>query len=36
MNIFIMILVVLFMGAYYMMDSPSARITEHETEYAID
>ena len=35
MNIFIMILVVLFMAGYYVMDSPSQKIQEHETEYAI-
>lgn len=35
MNIFIMILVVLFMAGYYVMDSPSQKIREHETEYAI-
>lgn len=35
MNIFIMILVALFMAGYYMMDSPSQRIEKHETQYAI-
>lgn len=35
MNIFIMILVMLFMAGYYVMDSPSQKIQEHETEYAI-
>lgn len=35
MNIFIIILVVLFMGAYYMMDAPNIRNTIQETEQAI-
>ncbi len=35
MNIFIIILVVLFMGVYYVMDSPNARNIVQETEYAI-
>ncbi len=35
MNIFIMILVVLFMAGYYVMDSPSQKIQEHDTEYSI-
>lgn len=35
MNIFIMILVALFMAGYYMMDSPNQKIQEQETEYAI-
>ncbi len=35
MNIFIMILVALFMAGYYLMDSPSQKIRAHETEYAI-
>ena len=35
MNIFIMILVALFMAGYYMIDSPSQRIKKHETQYAI-
>ncbi len=36
MNIFIMILVALFMAGYYIIDSPSQKIQEHETEYAIE
>ena len=36
MNIFIMILVVLFMAGYYIIDSPSQKIAEHETEYAVE
>lgn len=36
MNIFIMILVVLFMAGYYMMDSPSQRVQQQETEYAVN
>lgn len=35
MNIFIMFLVVIFMAGYYMFDSPSQRVSPHETEYAI-
>lgn len=35
MNIFIMILVTLFMGAFYMMASPNMRIAKHETENAV-
>lgn len=35
MNIFIMILVVLFMGIYYVMSAPSQRTIVQETEYAI-
>ncbi len=35
MNIFIMILVALFMAGYYMMDSPSQQVLDHDTEYAI-
>ncbi len=35
MNIFIMVLVVLFMGAYYMLSSPGQRVINHETEYAV-
>ena len=35
MNIFIMILVALFMAGYYMFDSPSQRIANHETQNAI-
>ena len=36
MNIFIMILVALFMAGYYIMDSPNQKIPEQETEYAIE
>ena len=36
MNIFIMILVALFMAGYYLMDSPSQHTQKHETEYAIE
>ncbi len=35
MNIFIMILVALFMAGYYMLDSPSQRVEQHTTEFAI-
>ena len=35
MNIFIMILVALFMGTYYLLSSPSLRIREQEIDYAI-
>ena len=35
MNIFIMILVALFMAGYYMMDSPSQQVLDHDTEYAV-
>jgi len=35
MNIFIMILVALFMAGFYMMGSPSQRIAKHDTEYAV-
>ncbi len=35
MNIFIMILVAIFMVGFYMISSPSQRVTEQETEYAI-
>lgn len=35
MNIFIMILVTLFMAGYYMMNSPSQQIKQHETQHAI-
>ena len=34
MNIFIMILVAMFMGTYYLISSPSLRIHEQEIEYA--
>lgn len=36
MNIFIMILVALFMAGYYIMDSPNQKTPEQETEYAIN
>lgn len=36
MNIFLMILTALFLAGYYLMDAPSARIAEQETEYAIN
>ncbi|MDR2413122.1 MAG: hypothetical protein LBD50_02830, partial [Rickettsiales bacterium] len=35
MNIFIMVLVFLFMAGYYFMDSPSQRVMETELDYAI-
>lgn len=35
MNIFIIILVAVFMVGYYMISSPSQRIVQQETEYAI-
>ena len=35
MNIFIMILMILFMGGFYLVNSPSQKISEHETEHAI-
>ena len=35
MNIFIMILVALFMAGFYLLDSPSQKITTQTTEYAI-
>ena len=35
MNIFIMILVALFMGTYYLISSPSLRIREQEIDYSI-
>ncbi len=35
MNIFIMILVALFMTGYYMVSAPSQRVTETETEVAV-
>ena len=35
MNIFIMILVALFMGTYYLISSPSLRIREQEIDYAV-
>ena len=35
MNIFIMILVSLFMVGYYLMDSPSQQVAHHDTDIAI-
>ena len=35
MNIFIMILVALFMAGYYLMDAPSQIVAPHDTEYAV-
>ena len=35
MNIFVMILVALFMGTYYLISSPSLRVHEQEIEYSI-
>lgn len=35
MNIFIMILVALFMGTYYLLSSPSLHIREQEIDYSI-
>lgn len=35
MNIFLMVLVVMFMGIYYIMGGPSQRVTEQETQYAV-
>ncbi len=35
MNIFIMILVALFMAGYYLMDSPSQSVPQHDTQYAV-
>ncbi|MBQ8255917.1 MAG: hypothetical protein IJY99_03060 [Alphaproteobacteria bacterium] len=35
MNIFIMILVALFMAGFYMFSSPSQKVQKHDTEYAI-
>ena len=36
MNIFMMILVAVFMVGFYMISSPSQRVPEQETEYAIN
>ena len=36
MNIFMMILVAIFMVGFYMISSPSQRVIEQETEYAIN
>ena len=35
MNIFLILLSVLFMAGYYLISSPSQRIIQHESEYAI-
>ena len=35
MNIFIMILVAVFMAGYYLIDSPSQKVAQHATEHAI-
>ncbi len=35
MNIFITVLVALFLGAYYIFSAPSVRTPEQETEYAV-
>lgn len=35
MNIFLTVLVALFLGAYYMFSAPSVRTVEQETEYAV-
>ena len=35
MNIFIMILVALFMGTYYLISSPSLRVREQEIDYSV-
>ena len=35
MNIFVMILVALFMGTYYLISSPSLRVREQEIDYAV-
>lgn len=35
MNIFIMILIALFMGTYYLISSPSLRIREQEIDYTV-
>ena len=35
MNIFIMIVVALFMGTYYLISSPSLRVREQEIDYSI-
>ncbi len=36
MNIFMMILVAIFMVGFYMISSPSQRVVQQETEYAIN
>lgn len=36
MNIFILILVAIFMGGYYMLSSPSRILEHHDTQYAIN
>ena len=35
MNIFMMILIAVFMAGYYLLDSPSQKIEKHSTEYSI-
>lgn len=35
MNIFLMVLVMMFMGIYYMMSGSAMRVTEQETTYAV-
>ena len=35
MNIFIMVLVSLFMAGYFWLSSPSQQISQHATEYAV-
>ena len=35
MNIFLMVLVALFMAGFYMLSSPSQHIASHSTEYAV-
>ena len=35
MIIFVMILIALFMGTYYLISSPSLRIREQEIDYAV-
>ena len=36
MNIFLVMLISLFMAGYYIIDSPSQKILEHDTEYAVE
>ena len=35
MNIFLILLSIIIMAGYYVISSPSQRIIQHETEYAI-
>ena len=35
MNIFLILLSIIIMAGYYVMSSPSQRVIQHETEYAI-